>query len=115
MVYTNELMTPMVVTPKSHNTIDCYVRNIRRHLLDRWSNCFAEEIEPSEVEQWFFEISKDAKGEDGLAWDTISKLRKIMLRIYSHAQRNKLVAPDLKYNPVRPSELGGARSRRDSL
>jgi integrase len=110
----NELLSPMVVKPKSHNTIYCYVGNIRRYLLDRWGECFAEEIEPSGVEQWFFEISKDVKGEDGLAWDTISKLRNIMLQIYSHAQRNKLIAPDLKYNPVRPSELGGARCKCDS-
>ena len=107
----NELLSPMVVKPKSHNTVHCYVGNIRRHLLDRWGNCLAEEIEPFEVEQWFFEISKDAKGKDGLSWDTISKLRNILLQIYSHAQRNKLIAPDLKYNPVRPSELGGARCK----
>ena len=104
----------MVVKPKSHNTADCYVGNIRRYLLDCWGDCFAEEVEPSDVEQWFFSISKDAKGENGLAWDTISKLRNIMLQIYSHAQRNKLIAPDIKYNPVRPSELGGARCKCDS-
>ena len=110
----SELQNPRVVKPKSHNTIDCYAGNIRRHLLDRWGNCFAEEIEPLEVEQWYFEISKDSKGEVGLAWDTISKLHNIMKQIYAHAQRNKLIAPDPKYNPVRPSELGGARCKSDS-
>ena len=107
----DELRSPMAVKPRSHNTIHCYVGNIRRHLIDRWGNCFAEELEPSELEMWFYELSRDAKGEDGLEWNTISKLRNIMVQIYAHAQRNKLIDPDTKYNPVRPPELGGARCR----
>jgi integrase len=60
---------------------------------------------------WFYELSRDAKGEEGLGWNTISKLRNIMVQIYAHAQSNKLIDPDTKYNPVRPPELGGARCR----
>jgi len=41
-------------------------------------------------------------------------LRNILVQIYAHAQRNKLIAPDLRYNPVRPSGLGGARCKCDS-
>lgn len=37
----------------------------------------------------------------------VNKMRNIMQQIYAHAQRNKLMGPDVKYNPVRPKELGG--------
>lgn len=97
----NELRSPMVVNPLSHNTINCYFGNIRRYQLDRLGNCFAKEIEPSEVEEWSYDLSRDAKGEERLAWDTISKLQNIVVQIYAHAQRNKLINPDAKYSHVR--------------
>jgi len=77
----HELISPMVVKPKSHNNVHRYLGNIRRYLVDRWGECFAEKIEPFEVEKWSYEISKDAKGGEGLAWDTISKLRNIMVQV----------------------------------
>lgn len=52
----------MVAKPRSHITINCYLGSIRLYLIDRWGNFFAEEIEPSGVEQWFFGISRDARG-----------------------------------------------------
>ena len=37
-----------------------------------------------------------------------------MSLIYAHAQRQGLIPADVKYNPVRPSELGGARCKSES-
>lgn len=48
----------------------------------------------------------EVKGRN-LTWDTVSKLRNMIVQIYAHAQRNKLIAPDLKYKPVKTSEFGG--------
>ncbi len=35
----HELLSPIVVKPKSHNTIQCYAGNIRRYPLNRWGDC----------------------------------------------------------------------------
>lgn len=49
-----------------------------------------------------------------LAWSTLSKMRNIMSLIYADARRKRLIPDDVKYNPVRPPELGGARCKCDS-
>jgi integrase len=65
------------------------------------------------VEEWLKAISID-KVPDGLAWSTLSKMRNIMSLIYADAQRKRLIPDDVKYNPVRPPELGGARCKCES-
>jgi len=110
----SELLNPTVVKPKDDTTIYCYKHIVNDYLLHRWEESIAEEIEPLEVEQWFYSMSVDAKGKDGLEWNTLNKMRNIMQQIYAHAQRNKLIDPDVKYNPVRPKELGGARCKSGS-
>jgi hypothetical protein len=50
----------------------------------------------------------------GLAWSTLSKMRNIISLIYADAQRKRLIPADVKYNPVRPPELGGARCKCES-
>jgi hypothetical protein len=65
------------------------------------------------VEDWLKAISID-KVPDGLAWSTLSKMRNIMSLIYADAQRKRLIPDDVKYNPVRPPELGGARCKCES-
>ena len=54
------------------------------------------------------------KDPDGLQWPTVSKIRNVMSQIYAHAQRRGLIPDDVKYNPVRPPEFGGARCRSES-
>lgn len=50
----------------------------------------------------------------GLQWSTLSKLRNVMPLVYAHVQRQGLIPADMKYNPVRPPELDGARCRSES-
>jgi integrase len=83
----------------------------------RWGHATAIEISPSAVEEWLKALSSDVQA-DGLKWPTLSKLRNVMsliyAQIYAHAQRRVLIPADIKYNPVRPPELGGVRCRSES-
>ncbi|MBZ5616549.1 MAG: site-specific integrase [Acidobacteriia bacterium] len=89
----------------------CYGHIIDDYLVPRWGGCYAVEIKPNDVERWRNSLSKEAKGEDGLEWPTLRKMRNVMNLIYAHAQRQGLIPEDLKYNPVRPAGLGGARCK----
>jgi hypothetical protein len=103
----NDLLNTDVIKPKAHTTKYCYKHMIRAYLIERWGSEPAIEIGPADVEDWMKAISID-KRPDGLAWPTVSKMRNIMSLIYAHAQRKRLIPDDVKYNPVRPPELGGA-------
>lgn len=65
------------------------------------------------MENWFRALSVD-RNPEGLAWPSVSKIRNVMSLVYAHAQREGLIPDDLKYNPVRPPELGGARAKCES-
>jgi integrase len=108
----NELSNPGVIAPKADTTKYCYKLVIRR-LVDRWGSRPAIDISPREVEDWFMARSIE-RDPEGLAWPSLSKERNVMSLTYAHAQRNGLIPPDLKYNPVRPPELGGARCKSQS-
>ncbi|MFZ0898574.1 MAG: site-specific integrase [Candidatus Sulfotelmatobacter sp.] len=109
----NDLSNPDVIKPKASTTKDCYKHVIHGFLINRWGNEAAIEISPSDVERWLKTISVD-RSPDGLEWPTLSKMRNVMSLVYAHAQRQGLIPADLKYNPVRPSELGGARCKSES-
>jgi integrase len=109
----NDLLNPDVIKPKAEPTKECYEHVIRDYLIERWGNRAAIEIRPPEVEDWLKALSVD-KDPEGLQWSTLSKLRNVMCLVYAHAQRQGLIPDDLKYNPVRPAELGGARCRSES-
>ena len=106
----NDLLNSDVIKPKAQTTKDCYKHVIRAYLIERWGSEPAIEIGPADAEDWLQAISID-KDPEGLDWPTLSKMRNIMSLIYAHAQRKNLIPNDVKYNPVRPSELGGARCR----
>jgi integrase len=86
---------------------------IRNYIIPRWDRQPALAIGPGEVEDWFQSLSTD-RNADGLQWPTVSKIRNVMSQVYAHAQRRGLIPDDVKYNPVRPPELGGARCRSES-
>jgi integrase len=110
----NELLNPTVTKRKASTTQYRDKHIVNHYLLQRWEESYAEQIQPTDVEQWLVSLSVDAKGEKGLQWQTLHKLRNLMQQIYAHAQRLRLIDPDLKYNPVRPSALGGARCKSGS-
>ena len=109
----NDLLSEGVIKPKAETTKDCYKHVIRAYLIERWGSEPAIGIGPADVEDWLKAISID-KEPDGLAWSTLSKMRNIMSLIYADAQRKRLIPDDVKYNPVRPAELGGARCKCES-
>jgi integrase len=108
-----DLSNPDVIKPKAETTKDCYEHVIRTYLIERWGDEPAIEISPADVEDWLKALSID-KDPNGLVWSTLSKMRNIMSLIYAHAQRKSLIPDDVKYNPVRPPELGGARCKCES-
>ncbi len=110
----NDLLNPQSMARKADTTKYCYKHVIRDYLIERWGNVHAIEIRPADVENWLQAISID-KDPEGLDWPTLSKMRNIMSIIYAHAQRKNLIPNDVKYNPVRPPELGGARCRCTSV
>jgi len=95
----------------ANTTEYCYHHIIDDYLVPRWGSCYAVEIKPNEVERWLNSLSKEAKAKNGLEWPTLRKMRNVMNLIYAHAQRQGLIPEDLKYNPVRPAGLGGARCK----
>jgi integrase len=109
----NDLSNPDVIRPKAETTKYCYKHVIRDYLIKRWGKRAAIEISPAEVEDWLKALSLD-KDSDGLQWPSLAKLRNVMSLVYAHAQRQELIPGDVKYNPVRPQELGGARCRSES-
>jgi integrase len=109
----NELTKPNVMRAKAETTKECYQHVIRNYLIERWGRESAVDISPADVEDWLKSLSID-RGPDGLEWSTLSKMRNVMSLIYAHAQRRSLIAEDMKYNPVRPAELGGARCKCES-
>ncbi len=109
----NELSNPDVIRPKANTTVYCYKHVIRTYLIERWGDKPAIAISPGEVEDWFKALSRD-KDPNGLEWPSVSKIRNVMSQTFAHAQRRGLIPDDLKYNPVRPPELGGARCRCES-
>lgn len=106
----NDLLNPEAITPKADTTKYCYKHVIFNYLIERWGDQPAIEVSPADVENWLQAISID-KYPEGLDWPTLSKMRNVMSLIYAHAQRKNLIPNDVKYNPVRPAELGGARCR----
>jgi integrase len=109
----NDLLNPAVIKPKADTTRECYEHVIRAYLIERWGNETAIAIRPAEVEAWFKALSIDTHPR-GLQWPTLSKFRNVMVQVYAHGQRRGLIPDDIKYNPVRPSELGGARCKCES-
>ncbi|PYL07653.1 MAG: hypothetical protein DME33_09725 [Verrucomicrobia bacterium] len=95
----------------ANTTEYCYHHIIDDYLVPRWGSCYAVEIKPNEVERWLNSLSKEAKAKNGLEWPTLRKMRNVINLIYAHAQRQGLIPEDLKYNPVRPAGLGGARCK----
>jgi integrase len=63
-----------------------------------------------DVENWLKALSIE-KDPNGLSWPSLSKMKNVMSLIYAHAHRQALIPEDVKYNPVRPAELGGARCK----
>jgi integrase len=106
-----ELLHPIVVKPKAHTTLYCYQHITNDYLVPRWGDCIAEQIDPCEVENWLAGLSIDSKGERGLEWDTLSKIRSVMKQIYAHAQRIKLIPKSQESNPFRPADQGGVRCK----
>jgi integrase len=106
----NDLSNPDVIKPKAETTIECYEHVIRYHLIERWGEELAVEIRPADFEYWLKARSID-KDPHGLQWSTLSKMRNVASLVYAHAQRQGLIPDDVKYNPVRPAELGGARCK----
>lgn len=109
----NDLSNADVIKPKAETTRDSYKHVIRDYLMERWGREWALEISPAEVEDWLKALSCD-RSLTGLQWPTLAKLRNVMSLVYAHAQRRGLIPDDVKYNPVRPPELGGARCRSES-
>jgi integrase len=101
------------ILPKADTTQYCYKHVIQGYLIQRWGDRTAIDIEPAEVEAWFHALSID-KDPSGLQWPSIAKIRNLMSLVYAHAQRVDLIPSDVRYNPVRPPELGGARCRSSS-
>jgi len=106
----NDLLNPNVIQPKADTTKYCYEHLIRQYLIERWGSGSAIGIRPADVENWLKALSID-NNPSGLAWPSLSKIRNVMSLIYAHAQRQGLIPDDVKYNPVRPAELGGARCK----
>lgn len=109
----NDLLNAEAISPKAGTTIYCYQHVIRHYLIDRWGDQVAIEIRPNQLEDWFMALSID-RNPEGLAWPSVSKIRNVMSLVYGHAQRGGLIPDDLKYNPARPPELGGARCKCES-
>jgi integrase len=106
-----ELLDPIVVKPKAHTTLYCYQHITTDYLIPKWGDCIAEEIEPRDVEKWLASLSIDRRGEQGLQWESLSKIRSIMKQIYAHAQRSGLISKSPEYNPFRPADQGGVRCK----
>lgn len=109
----NDLRSAGVIKPKAETTQQCYEHVICNYLVERWGDKRAAEISAADVEDWFKALSVD-KDPNGLQWPTVSKIRNVLSQVYAHAQRRGLIPDDVKYNPVRPPELGGARCRSES-
>jgi integrase len=109
----SDLLNPDVINPKADTTKECYKHVIRAYLIERWGEEPAIEVSPADVEDWLKALSID-KDPEGLEWPTLSKMRNVMSLVYAHAQRQGLIPNDVKYNPVRPPALGGARCRSES-
>lgn len=106
-----ELLHPIVVKPKAHTTLYCYQHITNDYLVPRWGECIAEQIDPCDIENWLAELSIDTNADQGLEWDTLSKIRSIMKQIYAHAQRAKLIPKSPESNPFRPADQGGVRCK----
>jgi integrase len=106
-----ELLHPIVVKPKAHTTLYCYQHIANDYLIPQWGDSIAEEIEASDIEEWLAALSIDAKGNQGLHWDTLNKIRSVMKQIYAHAQRSKLIPRSPECNPFRPADQGGVRCK----
>jgi integrase len=85
------------VKPKSQTTITRTLCIIRTRLIPRWGKQIATNIEPLEVEKWLRAVKKD----DGLENPTIHKFRQVMMLIYKHAQRYKLIPRGEDANPIK--------------
>jgi hypothetical protein len=78
----------------AETTQNCYEHYIDDYLLPRWGKSFALEIEPLEIEQWLEAL-------DGLSNPTKDKIRRIMFRIYTQAQKYGQISRSEASNPVR--------------
>jgi integrase len=107
----NELLHPIVVKPKAHTTLYCYLHIANDYLIPKWGDCIAEDIEPRDIEKWLAGLSIDKNGTKGLQWDTLSKTRSVMKQIYAHAQREGLIPKNPESNPFRPADQGGVRCK----
>lgn len=68
----------VTASPKSQNTKPILDHYVRDHLIAKWGDEIAEDIEPIEIQRWFNALHR---GED-YAWTTVSKIRGIMNRIF---------------------------------
>jgi integrase len=71
-----------------------YAHYIDDYLCPRWGKSLALDIEPLEIEQWLAAL-------DGLSNPSRDKLRRIMSRVYTQAQKYGLIPRSEASNPVR--------------
>jgi hypothetical protein len=58
---------------------------LRNRLLPHWGNRVALSVEPLEVEEWL----KALKRKEGLANQTLDKMRRVMSLVYRHSQQRE--------------------------
>ncbi len=88
---------------------------INKHLLPRWEDTVAVEIEVLEIENWLFSTSVDNKEGDGFRyeWDSLTKWRRIMSDIFVHGQKHKLIPGDC--NPMEKVKVKASSSDYEAI
>lgn len=81
----NELTKDAGIGGRGSDTADTIKTNLRLHILPRWGNTPALEIEPKALEDWFESLAGT------LEWTTIAKLKSHLSTVYKHAIRNELI------------------------
>ncbi len=92
---------------RAHTTQYLHKHIIRDYLNPRWGRNVAVGIESLEVEKWLAALD--------LANPTRAKIRAVMTRLYSHAQKHKLIPRDQASNPMNWVSLESEASNHDPV
>lgn len=79
----------------AHTTAATIKNNLTKHILPRWGDYVAVDIQPLEIERWFAELGKQR-----LAAPTVAKFRANMVQVFRHAQRQGIISRAEEANPL---------------
>ena len=93
---------------KAHTTQNLHKQILEDYVLVRWSKAYVDEVRVLELKRWFMAIAK----ENGLAAQTVQKIKEVFGRLYAYGNENELIAANL--NPVKACNIRGIGAKRKS-